>query len=162
MSTISGSVYYIGYYTVNLTTTVPLTKGETFAVVIKFTAPSGDNNPVPVQQRTGDDTNAPNAVAGQSFWSSDGTTWTDFASYGATNSYVANIHAFASATVPITPASSAAVSPQDGVGLDLFVQGTNGALYWKHSPDGTNWTAPSVNCGGGLTSAPAATSPGNG
>ena len=52
-----------------------------------------------------------------------------------------------------------AVSSQDGVGLDLFAQATNGTLVWKHSPDGTNWTAPSVNLGGGLTSAPAATSP---
>ena len=51
MSTISGSVSYAGYYTESLSTTVPLTKGQTFAVVIKFTAPSGDNNPVPVQHR---------------------------------------------------------------------------------------------------------------
>ena len=51
MSTISGSVSYTGYYTESLSTTVPLTKGETFAVVVKFTAPTGDNNPVPVQQR---------------------------------------------------------------------------------------------------------------
>jgi C1A family cysteine protease len=160
MSTISGSVSYTGYYTESLSTTVPLTKGETFAVVIKFTAPSGDNNPVPVQQRTGDDSNAPNAVAGQSFWSSDGTTWTDFASYGATNSYVANIHAFESATAPITPASSPAVLAQNANSLDLFVQGTDHAL-WHTSLQGSAWSAWG-SLGGVLTSSPAATSPGNG
>ena len=76
---------------------MPLTKGEKFAVVVKFTTP-GDNDPVPVQQRVGgtDDNNAPNAIPGQSFYSLDGTTWTDLAvTYGAENSYVANIHAFA-------------------------------------------------------------------
>jgi len=160
MSTISGTASYTGYYTESLSTTVPLTKGETFAVVIKFTAPSGDNNPVPVQQRTGDDSNAPNAVAGQSFWSSDGTTWTDFASYGATNSYVANIHAFESATAPITPASSPAVLAQNANSLDLFVQGTDHAL-WHESLQGSAWSAWG-SLGGVLTSSPAATSPANG
>jgi C1A family cysteine protease len=102
MSTISGTAStnagyaYAGYYTERLSTTVPLTKGEKFAVVVKFTTP-GDNDPVPVQQRVGgtDDNNAPNAIPGQSFYSLDGTTWNDLAvTYGAENSYVANIHAF--------------------------------------------------------------------
>jgi hypothetical protein len=130
--------------------------------VIKFTAPSGDNKPVPVQQRVGgtDDNNAPNAVSGQSFWSSDGTTWTDFASYGVTNSYVANIHAFESSTAPITPASSPAVSTQNANSLDLFVQGTDHAL-WHESLQGSAWSA-WVSLGGFLTSSPAATSPANG
>ena len=44
---------------------MPLTQGQTFAVVIKFTAPQGDNNPVPVQYQSGDDSKAPNAVAGR-------------------------------------------------------------------------------------------------
>jgi C1A family cysteine protease len=161
MSTISGSASYTGYYTESLSTTVPLTKGETFAVVIKFTAPSGDNNPVPVQQRTGDDTKAPNAIAGQSFYSVDGTTWSDLAAYGgsAANSYVANIHAFESSTPP-TVAGAPAVSAQSANTLDLFFRGSDGALWWKHW-DGTTWSA-STSLGGVLTSDPAATSPGNG
>jgi C1A family cysteine protease len=151
MSTISGSASYTGYYTESLSTTVPLTKGETFAVVIKFTAPSGDNNPVPVQQRIGDDTKAPSAVAGQSFYSLDGTTWSDLAvAYRAANSYVANIHAFES------PASSPAVLAQNANSLDLFVQGTDGALYHKYWT-GTTWTV-STSLGGNLTADPAATS----
>jgi C1A family cysteine protease len=157
MSTISGSVSYTGYYTESLSTTVPLTKGETFAAVIKFTAPSGDNNPVPVQQRTGDDTKAPNAIAGQSFWSSDGTSWTDFASYGAANSYVANIHAFESSSSTTTGvASSPAATAQNANSLDLFVNGTTGALYHKYWT-GTTWTA-STSLGGNSTADPAATS----
>ena len=156
-STISGSVSYAGYYTESLSTTVPLTKGQTFAVVIEFTAPTGDNLPVAVQDReSGYDSKAPNAVSGESFWSSDGTTWTDFASYGAASSYVADIHAFASATAPITVASSPAVTAQNATSLDLFVNGTDGALYHKYWT-GTTWTA-STSLGGNLTSDPAATS----
>ena len=95
MSTISGTASnagysYLGYYTENLTTTVPLTNGERFAVVVKFTTP-GNDQPVPVQSRMpGIDDKVPNAIAGQSFYSPDGTTWTDL----ATQSYVADIHAF--------------------------------------------------------------------
>jgi C1A family cysteine protease len=162
MSTISGTASnagfsYAGYYTENLSTTVPLTNGETFAVVIKFATP-GDNNPVPVQQRvSGTDDNAPNAVAGESFFSPDGTTWTDLATYGgsAANSYVANIHAFESA--PITVASSPAVTAQNANSLDLFVKGTDGAL-WHKSLQGSAWSAWG-SLGGTLTSPPAATSP---
>jgi C1A family cysteine protease len=100
MSTISGTASnagyaYAGYYTESLSTTVPLTKGEKFAVVVKFTTP-GDNDPVPVQYKeSGYDDNAPNAIPGQSFYSLNGTTWNDLAvKYGAENSYAANIHAF--------------------------------------------------------------------
>jgi C1A family cysteine protease len=161
MSTISGTVSnagfsYAGYYTESLSTTVPLTKGEKFAVVVKFTTP-GDDQPVPVQQRVGgtDDNNAPNAVTSQSFYSLDGTTWNDLAvTYGAANSYVANIHAFESG--PITVASSPAVTAQNANSLDLFVNGTDSALYHKYWT-GTTWTA-STSLGGIITSSPAATS----
>jgi hypothetical protein len=53
-----------------------------------------------------------------------------------------------------------AVCSQDGVGLDLFVRGTNLHLYWLHSPDGKTWTpSAAVDLGGICTSNPAATSP---
>ena len=261
MSTISGTASnagyaYAGYYTESLNTTVPLTKGEKFAVVVKFTTP-GDNDPVPVQYKeSGWDDNAPNAIAGQSFYSLDGTTWNDLATaYGAGNAYVANIHAFessssitltasasptkvtlnqnftisgtltngtpssgiagatitlqnstddatwnnvtttvtgatgnyqfsnnesapnnyyyrtafdgnatyASATsnivnvnvyVPIT--SSPAVTAQNANSFNLFVNGTNGSLWYKYWT-GTTWAAP-TSLGGNVTSSPAATS----
>ena len=112
MSTINGTASnagfaYAGYYTENLSTTVPLTNGERFAVVVKFTTPR-DDNPVPVQYReSGYDDNAPNAIAGQSFYSLDGTTWSDLAvAYGAVNAYVANIHAFESSSSPTLTATA--------------------------------------------------------
>jgi len=57
-------------------------------------------NPSASQQRVfgdGGDSKAPNATRGQSFYSTDGTTWNDLAVvYGAENSTVANIRAFES------------------------------------------------------------------
>lgn len=93
MSTISGTVTYAGYYTEPLNTTVPLTKGETFAVVIKFATP-GDNSPVPIQKWVpGYDDAAPTTPSGVSFVSQNGTTWTDVTSIGPR--VAVNIHAFA-------------------------------------------------------------------
>jgi hypothetical protein len=173
MSTISGSANltgypYVGYYTENLTTTVPLTSGETFAVVVQFTTP-GWYYPVPLQYKeSGYNDQAPNAVAGQSFASVDGTTWTDLASYGASNSAVALIHAFESPTSAggwgpwtslggqIKAGTSPAAANVSGQ-TDWFVVGTNNALYYT-STGSSSWT----NLGGNLTSSPAAVSPASG
>ena len=166
MSTISGTASnagyaYAGYYTENLTTTVPLTNGERFAVVVKFTTP-GWNYAVPIQIRdSGYDDNAPNATAGQSFASHDGTTWFDLAvALPANESIVANIHAFESPYTTLTPTLSPAVTAQNANSLDLFVRGSDAALWYKYW-DGTAWTA-STSLGGVLTSSPAVTSPANG
>ncbi len=258
MSTISGTASYAGYYTENLTTTVPLTNGEPFAVVVQFTTPTG--NPIPFQARVSSyDDNAPNAAAGQSFISPDGTTWYDL--YDGGPSYVANIHAFelsalsptltATAspktvllnenfttsgmlsastgglgnanvtlqrstnnvtftnvttnvtnaaggyqfsknesaagtyyyettyagnatygnatsntvsvnvtTTTLTPTLSPAVTAQNANSLDLFVRGSDAALWYKYWT-GTTWTA-ATSLGGVLASAPAVTSSGSG
>jgi C1A family cysteine protease len=92
-STISGAVGYAGYYTEPLNTTVPLTRGETFSVVIKFTTP-GDPMPVTVQiKKAGYDDAAPPTPTGVSFVSRDGTTWTDLTTIDPSSA--CNIHAFA-------------------------------------------------------------------
>jgi hypothetical protein len=92
-STISGTVGYAGYYTEPLNTTVPLTRGETFSVVIKFTTP-GDTQPVTIQNKTKDyDAAVPRTPRGVSFVSPDGTTWTDVTTIDPF--YACNIHAFA-------------------------------------------------------------------
>jgi hypothetical protein len=57
-------------------------------------------------------------------------------------------------------AGAPAVCSQDTNGVDLFVKGTDNALWWKHW-DGTKWSA-STSLGGYLTSDPAAVSNGVG
>jgi C1A family cysteine protease len=92
-STLSGSVTYAGYYTKPLSTTVALTNGQKFSVVIKFTTP-GDGYPIPAQTYVAFfNYEVPPTPAGVTFISHDGTTWTDLSTldeYG-----VVNIHAFA-------------------------------------------------------------------
>jgi C1A family cysteine protease len=148
MSTISGTVSYAGYYTESLGTTVPVTKGQTFAVVIEFAAPTGDNQPVPVQYRqSGYDDNAPNAVTGQSFFSSDGINWNDLATtYGAANSYVANIHAFESSSSPSLTATASPTTVKVNQGFTISGTLSDGAtriagatITLQNSTDDATW-----------------------
>jgi C1A family cysteine protease len=77
----SGTLTTTGYYTKILPTYVPLTAGQKFSVVMKFTTP-GDGYPLPVQTFIGGyNYENPGAVPGQSFFSVDGTTWDDCATY---------------------------------------------------------------------------------
>ena len=161
MSTVSGTASnagfsYAGYYTESLSTTVPLTKGEKFAVVVKFTTP-GDNDPVPVQYKeSGYDDNAPNAIPGQSFYSLDGTSWNDLATaYGAGNAYVANIHAFASSSPSPSLALTASASPTTvSMKQNFTINGTlstgttsiaGAAVTLQRSTNNAAWTNATTN-----------------
>jgi len=108
-STISGAVPYAGYYTERLNTTVPLTRGETFSVVIKFTTPD-DDKPVPAQKKIrGYDDAAPTTPTGVSFFSQDETKWTDITTLGPSDAVC--IHAFADGQMTPTPSPSPTVTP---------------------------------------------------
>jgi 5-hydroxyisourate hydrolase-like protein (transthyretin family) len=84
------------------------------------------------------------------------TTYAGNATYKNATSNVVSVNI----TAPITPASSPAVTAQNANSLDLYVRGSDNALWHKYWT-GTTWTA-ATSLGGNLTSAPAATSPANG
>ncbi len=91
VSTISGRTDYAGYYTLPLTTTVDLDKGDSFSVVV-YGASGGEDLYIPIDT---DEirlmsglpwvTYDTSASAGQSFISSDGSDWTDIGSDGSSN-----------------------------------------------------------------------------
>ena len=64
----------------------------------------------------------------------------------------------------LTLASSPAVCAPDANSLDVFVQGTDDALWHEHFQSGSGWSAWETweSLGGTLTSSPGATSPSNG
>ena len=81
------------------------------------------------------------------------TTYAGNATYKNATSNVVSVNV----TPQITPASSPAVTAQNANSLDLFVRGSDNALWYKYWT-GTTWTV-ATSLGGNLTSAPAATSP---
>ncbi|MEI7827382.1 MAG: lectin like domain-containing protein, partial [Euryarchaeota archaeon] len=99
VTTKTGTVSYVGYYTTALPKSVPLTAGHRFSVVIKFTTP-GYNYPVPISMyKSGYTGNIPDSVVGHSFASKTGVSgsWSDYAKkYDPMYGIVNDIHAFAS------------------------------------------------------------------
>jgi C1A family cysteine protease len=75
----AGTLPVPGYHTVKLSTKVPLTAGHKFSVVVKLTTP-GYDHPVPVEEPQQGYSSAATASAGESYVSSDGTSWSDMSS----------------------------------------------------------------------------------
>jgi len=135
----SGSKTYPGYYTVELTSAVSLTSGTRFSVVIKFTN-STSGYAASVESPMDDYSSNATASSGQSYLSSDGTTWTDITTWTANTNLC--IKAF-------TGTGSSSSKPTISVNRKKFnfggIQGgsTTGTQSFRISNSGTgtlNWT----------------------
>lgn len=97
VATKSGTIVNAGYHTIILDSPVALTNGQLFSIVFKLTTP-GYSWPIPLEYPYGGYSSAATASAGQSFYGSNGTSWTDLtSSYANTN---ACIKAFAASNAP--------------------------------------------------------------
>lgn len=82
---VSGTLDTAGYHTVQLPNSVPITAGQRFSVVVKLTTP-GYSYPICLERPYSGYATAATASTGQSYMSSNGTSWTDVAgSYANTN-----------------------------------------------------------------------------
>lgn len=70
-----GKINAPGYYTIPLSSLVPIKSGQKFSIVVKITT-KGYNYPIPIEYKSSS-TSGATAKAGQSFFSSNGTSWTD-------------------------------------------------------------------------------------
>jgi C1A family cysteine protease len=74
--TVKGTVAFPGYVTIPLGSLVPVNSGQKFSIVVKLTT-KNYNYPIPIEYRASGYTSAATAKTGQSFVSSNGTSWTD-------------------------------------------------------------------------------------
>lgn len=72
----TGNLQAPGYYTVPLSSPVVLTSGQSFSVVVRLATP-GYDSPIAVERRIVSYSDKASASPGQSYFSSDGTSWTD-------------------------------------------------------------------------------------
>ncbi len=101
-----------GYQTIPLTTEIPLTAGDKFAVSVKLTTP-GYNFPIPVENlETGYSDNA-RAHAGEGYISSNGAAWTDLTTIAGQEDSSVALKAFSvNYTGPtITPTGTPTTTP---------------------------------------------------
>ena len=106
---VSGTMTWAGYHTVKLSTSVPVSAGQRFSVVVKMSTP-GYGYPIPLERPYSGYASAATASAGQSYISSSGTSWSDVTS-SYPNSNVC-LKAFASnSSTPIPQAGKLSISP---------------------------------------------------
>lgn len=72
----SGACTYAGYHTIPLNVTVPLTAGQRFSIVVKFTTPNY-NYPIPIEPALTGYSSAATTSAKQSYIGAAGTSWYD-------------------------------------------------------------------------------------
>ena len=153
VATATGTLPNAGYLTIPLTSTAPVTSGHVFSAVVKLTTPVY-NWPIPVEYAYSGYSSQATASAGQSFMSSDGTTWADTVSSDSTMNvclkvYSAKINVTLSANKPSpNPAGTAVIFTAQGTGSSASYQyrfwlnnGTTNSMVRDYDV-GSSWTMP--------------------
>ena len=138
LGTKSGVLAERGYYTIKLDTPIELQISQPFSVVVKFTTP-GYTYPLPVERPWSGYSSAATAHSGESYYSSNGTTFYDIT--GAISNTNICIKAF---TDPVTGGGNPAPGGGgrndfngDGYADILWRNHASGAAYLWHMNDAT-------------------------
>lgn len=104
----TGTITVPGYHTIPLSSTVPITSGQKFSVVVKVTTP-GYNYPIAVEEPIEGWSSEATASAGQSYTCSDGISWRDITKSKPNENIC--LKAYTTATVANTLQSIAITTP---------------------------------------------------
>ena len=107
-ATTSGTFALAGYNTLVLPQSVSLTAGQTFSVVVELTTP-GYTYPIPVEYAQPGSTSQATASPGQSYFSQDGTNWSDATTWKSTANVA--LKAFSSNPSSTTTTLSSGLTP---------------------------------------------------
>ncbi len=106
----SGTIIYSGYSKVELLKQIYLTAGKQFEVVIKITSPT-TNYPIALERATSNYSSQAVSDVGQSFKSSNGTTWLDLSTENQANACIQAYTESTDATPTPTPTPTPTVKP---------------------------------------------------
>ena len=126
----SGTLSCPGYHTIDLDSPIPLTKGDDFAVVVKFTTP-GYNYPIPIEYPISGYSDGATAKQGESYVSKDGISWTD----------ITTISGYSNTNVCIKAIAQPIPISEHLTGLIVY---PNPFVYSKHTKvifEGLTWDA---------------------
>lgn len=127
---VSGSFTLPGFYTVPVASEVTVTSGQRFSIVVRLTNPSYVY-PVAVEKPYASYSSGATASAGQSYYSNNGSSWSDMTGLWANTNVCLKAYQDADST---PPAQVATVN--DGTGADISKTGSSTQLS-------ANWTASS-------------------
>ncbi|MDQ5987243.1 MAG: hypothetical protein CSYNP_02980 [Syntrophus sp. SKADARSKE-3] len=131
----SGTTAMAGYHTISLNTPVTLSTSQKFSVVVKLTTPS-TTSPIPLEKPI-PGYSSPTANAGESYISSNGSSWTDTTTrYANTN---VCIKAFASQTCTYSLSSTSTAVSADNIGGNFTVTPSSSTCTWTATSSDTSW-----------------------
>jgi hypothetical protein len=140
-----GTLPQMGFHTVTLPAGLPLTSGSAFVVAVKLTTP-GYTYPLAIEYPVAGYSSGATAAVGQSYYSSNGASWTDLTSWKA-NANVC-LKAYASGTGP-TSTTGYDFAADAGSGwkaaaqtVTITASGGGTGLTIHHSQDGgATWSS---------------------
>ena len=164
LATKSGTWPFAGYHTVDLDAPVSVSAGHTFVIAVRYTTP-GYTYPLPAECYEAGYSSAATATAGQSYISSDGSTWQDIvtAAWGdpTCNFCIKAIAGPATGPQPPTLVANFAASdgedaqstltwtnPSDSDLAQVVVQRKTGSYPTSHTDGTTVYTNSSPTAGG--------------
>jgi C1A family cysteine protease len=135
----AGNISYAGYMTASLDPPVSIGAGQTFSIVCKMTT-YGYNYPIPIETPIDGYSSGAQALSGQSFCSSNGTSWDDLNSYFPGSNVC--IKAFTKAGAPPPPVDPPVINSMQKLGspFRIAVNGGNLKNNLKVYIDGYEWT----------------------
>ena len=153
-TTASGTIALAGYNTIELPSPVTLTSGQKFSVVIKLTTP-GYDYPVPVEYAINGYSSKAKASPGQSYISSNGSTWQDTTTIVPTMNVALKGFsidsaepALSAALTAATVSGSAPLATQFTATAGGTASGTiNYLFWWNCSNTSTSVTTVEAACG---------------
>jgi len=151
LAAVSGTFANAGYYTVPLIDQINLTAGNNFAIVVKFTSTTGYKFPIPIETDITGYSSGATASSGQSYISSNGTTFHDitgYSGYEKTNVCIRGLTALTTVkTLNMLPSTNGTTIPIVGVypypsGTIVDISAIPNAHYHF-----VNWTGTAVTAG---------------
>ena len=136
-----GTLPQMGFHTVTLPTGPALTSGVAFVVAVKLTTP-GHDYPLAIEYPVAGYSSAATASPGQSYFSSDGTTWTDLTTVKDNANVCLKAYTItATAVAPTLTAPNGGESWTLGSAHDItWSTGNGGAVTIELSrDDGSSW-----------------------
>lgn len=115
MATKTGTSAVPGYRTIRLDSPVALAEGQGFSIMVGLTTP-GYNYPQPVEYSVVGYSSAATAAAGQSYYSSDGDSWYDLASWNTTANFCIKGYSVMGNSPEIAIEQPAGTPLADGIG----------------------------------------------
>lgn len=112
---VRGTFTKAGYHTIPLTSDILIDKGSKFSVIIGLTSSDGYTDLAPIEMAEEGYSEAAVAGPGETFYSADGTAWTDIYTDDETASIC--IKAFANEVIPTRPSNIVPVNAATGVSV---------------------------------------------